>query len=328
MKTGNLGAASVTTYIYNALGRRVKKSGGAITTAVYFAYDEAGHLVGEYNISGSTITAVQETVWLGDTPVATLRSGTGAAGVFYVHTDQLNTPRKVTNTSNQLRWTWDPNPFGDGPASTLNENPASLGSFKYNLRFPGQSFDLESNLSYNYFRDYDPTIGSYVESDPIGLSGGLATYSYALADPSLTFDEYGLAPGEIFPTQAAAQNDLNSYLKYLHANKGGLSLQGQINNFLYPQGFPYVLKISDCAWTWDLTEMQIGFPPEFGKPGGLGRFKGTDALRRENNMARDAATAARLTRAERRELHDRISRENITSYQEIKRIAQDIAAGK
>jgi hypothetical protein len=51
---------------------------------VYFAYDEAGHLVGEYNINGGTVTTVQETVWLGDTAVATLRTGGGSAGVLSV----------------------------------------------------------------------------------------------------------------------------------------------------------------------------------------------------------------------------------------------------
>jgi RHS repeat-associated protein len=191
MKTAKLGASSVTTYIYNALGERVKKSGGAIATAVYFAYDEAGHLVGEYNITGTggnTLTAVQETVWLGGTPIATLRG----TSVYYVHTDQLNTPRKVTNTSNQLRWSWDPNPFGDGPSTVLSENPSGLGTFTYNLRLPGQLFDKESNLNYNYFRDYDPAVGRYVESDPIGLAGGTSTYSYASNAPNLLSDASGL----------------------------------------------------------------------------------------------------------------------------------------
>ncbi|MFO2207069.1 RHS repeat-associated core domain-containing protein, partial [Pseudomonas aeruginosa] len=47
------------------------------------------------------------------------------------------------------------------------------GSTQVNLRFPGQYYDAESGLHYNYFRDYDPETGRYVESDPIGLTGGL-----------------------------------------------------------------------------------------------------------------------------------------------------------
>lgn len=192
MKTGRLTGGSDTTYIYNALGQRVKKSGGAIATPIYFVYDEVGHLVGEYDSSGNLI---QETVWLGDVPVATLRPNGAAVDVFYVHTDQLNTPRKVSRPSdNQLRWSWDPTPFGEG---SPNENPASLGTFKYNLRFPGQQFDSETNLNYNYFRDYDPATGRYVESDPIGLQGGVNTFSYALGNPLSHSDPTGELVGTL-----------------------------------------------------------------------------------------------------------------------------------
>jgi RHS repeat-associated protein len=105
-----------------------------------------------------------------------------------VHTDQLNTPRKVTSNASTpvLRWKWDPTPFGEGTPS----EPA--GAFKYNLRFPGQYFDSETNLNYNYFRDYDPAIGRYVESDPIGLIGGLNTYRYVGASPLRRTDKSGL----------------------------------------------------------------------------------------------------------------------------------------
>jgi RHS repeat-associated protein len=59
------------------------------------------------------------------------------------------------------------------------------------MRFPGQYFDLESNLSYNYFRDYDPAIGRYVESDPIGLEGGVNTYAYTANSPLMYSDPSG-----------------------------------------------------------------------------------------------------------------------------------------
>jgi RHS repeat-associated protein len=190
MKTAKLGAASATTYYYNALGQRVKKIGGGATTT-FFVYDEAGHLTGEY---GSTGLVVQEIVWLGDIPVATLRSGS----IYYIHTDQLNTPRKVTSSAAtlQLKWKWDPNPFGDG--GSLDENPSGAGIFTFNLRFPGQYFDSESNLNYNYFRDYDPAIGRYAQSDPVGLKGGLATYSYVKGNPLRRVDPRGLLPITLF----------------------------------------------------------------------------------------------------------------------------------
>jgi RHS repeat-associated protein len=189
MKTGKLVGNGDTTYVYNGLGQRVKKSGGAITSALYFVYDEAGHLAGEYDSTG---TLLQETVWLGDIPVATLRPKSGGGvDVFYVHTDQLNSPRKVSRPSdNQLRWKWDPTPFGEGAP---NENPASLGAFQFNLRFPGQQFDTETDLNYNYFRDYDPAVGRYVQSDPIGLRGGsFSTYAYVGGNPLGADDPRGL----------------------------------------------------------------------------------------------------------------------------------------
>jgi len=64
--------------------------------------------------------------------------------------------------------------------------------FAYNLRFPGQYFDAESGKHYNYFRDYDPAIGRYVESDPIGLKASLNTYAYSSSTPLVSFDPWGL----------------------------------------------------------------------------------------------------------------------------------------
>ena len=62
MKTSKVGTAATTTYVYNALGQRVKKSGGVSGTVLYM-YDEAGHLLGEYSSTGAL---VQETVWFGE----------------------------------------------------------------------------------------------------------------------------------------------------------------------------------------------------------------------------------------------------------------------
>ncbi|MDH4191230.1 MAG: RHS repeat-associated core domain-containing protein [Betaproteobacteria bacterium] len=88
-------------------------------------------------------------------------------------------------------WRWDQQePFGDNPP---NEDPNNTTtSFDFPLRFPGQYFDREANLAHNYMRDYDPVIGRYVESDPIGLKGGLNTYAYVAADPLSATDRLGL----------------------------------------------------------------------------------------------------------------------------------------
>ena len=70
---------------------------------------------------------------------------------------------------------------------------AQLTCFAYNLRFPGQYYMAETGLNQNYFRDYDPLVGRYIESDPIGLNGGINTYAYAGGSPISLIDILGLA---------------------------------------------------------------------------------------------------------------------------------------
>ena len=93
-------------------------------------------------------------------------------------------------SDNAVVWKWEnSDPFG---ANLPNENPSGLGAFAFNLRFPGQYYDQETGTHYNYFRDYDPATGRYVQSDPIGLSGGINTYGYVGASPLMYFDPDGL----------------------------------------------------------------------------------------------------------------------------------------
>lgn len=63
---------------------------------------------------------------------------------------------------------------------------------QFNLRFAGQYFDTETSYHYNYHRYYDPSIGRYLTSDPIGLAGGLNSYGYANGRPYQNMDPYGL----------------------------------------------------------------------------------------------------------------------------------------
>jgi RHS repeat-associated protein len=104
--------------------------------------------------------------------------------------DQLDTPREITDTNGNEVWRWDNmDPFGNNMA---NENPNGAGQFSFPLRFAGQYADKETNTHYNYFRDYDPGTGRYVEADPIGLAGGINGYTYALSNPLRNTDPYGL----------------------------------------------------------------------------------------------------------------------------------------
>jgi len=108
-----------------------------------------------------------------------------------VHTDHLNTPRKIAQPSTgTLAWRYDADPFG---TVAPNQNPGGLGTFVYNLRAPGQYYMAETGLNQNVNRDYDPLTGRYLESDPLGLSAGINTYSYVFANPVQWADPSGLA---------------------------------------------------------------------------------------------------------------------------------------
>ena len=150
----------VTGMSYNALGQRLVKTSGTTTTR--FVYGEDGKLLGEYDNTGVLIT---EHVYLQDTPIAAVTT----AGAFAVQADHLNTPRAILGARNVSAWTWNSDAFG---ATVANEKPGKLATFNYNLRFPGQYYDKETLTHYNYFRDYNPKTGKYIESDPIGLGGG------------------------------------------------------------------------------------------------------------------------------------------------------------
>lgn len=128
-------------------------------------------------------------VWLGDTPVAVLKPDRVGVQIYAVHTDHLNTPRMLVDANGQVRWRWLGEPFGASPAE---EQPtAGLAPVQQQLRFPGQQYEAFGGRHYNHFRDYDPTVGRYVQSDPIGLDGGINTYAYVEGNPLSYVDETG-----------------------------------------------------------------------------------------------------------------------------------------
>ncbi len=172
----NTGAA---TYVHNGLGQRVSKDNGSVSL---FIYDQVGNVLGEYDAVGN---AVQEHIWLKGAPVAVL------AGVnrYFVHTDHLGTPRAISDAGTVI-WRWESDPFGSVLAQEDADGDLTL--FTYNLRFPGQYYDSETGLHYNYFRTYDPATGRYVQSDPIGIYGGINTFAYVGGNPISYTDRYGL----------------------------------------------------------------------------------------------------------------------------------------
>lgn len=103
--------------------------------------------------------------------------------LIYLHPDHLGTPKYGTNTGGTQVWAANADAFGVGAPS---------GSATVNLRMPGQYYDAESGLFYNWNRYYSPAIGRYISSDPIGQEGGLNTFLYAESSPVMFVDPEGL----------------------------------------------------------------------------------------------------------------------------------------
>ena len=181
----------------------------------------------EHDGSGRKLRA-QYYLWLDSLPLATIDADYDAQGkvgnptLLYLHGDHLDTPRLATDASGQIAWQWQSDAFGRGEA-------LSQGSTQVNLRFPGQYYDAESGLHYNYFRDYDPETGRYVESDPIGLRGGINTYGYVNQNPLSYSDYKGLATDTVtayclrYGPQACAEVGGTSSTSGV-ANTAGISL--------------------------------------------------------------------------------------------------------
>jgi RHS repeat-associated protein len=165
--------AGTTSYTVNALGQRVGKSGPLGTSR--FVYGGQTQLLAEHGGSWSSY------LWLGGEAVGLVRGGQ----LYFLHGDHLARPEVVTNGAADTVWR----------ARNLHSERGvitdAIGGL--NLGFPGQYFDAESGLWYNGLRDgYDSRVGRYTQSDPIGLAGGLNTYTYVGGNPVSLIDPEGL----------------------------------------------------------------------------------------------------------------------------------------
>ena len=102
--------------------------------------------------------------------------------LYFVRTDHIGRPVFATVGTGVKVWEATYGPFG-GVTSTLGPNA--------DLRFPGQWFQSETALHQNWMRDYDPTLGRYIQADPLGLVDGASVYGYALQNPGRYIDPRG-----------------------------------------------------------------------------------------------------------------------------------------
>jgi len=170
------GSTTLGQYVYNALNQRIKKT--VQGQATIFHYDLQGHLIAETTESGTTLA---EYIYLGDQPLAMIRP---SEALYYFHNDHLGTPQILTNDSGTVSWKAAYTPFGEAVISVETvENP---------LRFPGQYYDSETGLHYNWNRYYDPKTGRYLTPDPIGLEERINLFVYVANNPLISADPLGL----------------------------------------------------------------------------------------------------------------------------------------
>ena len=190
-----------------------QNSNSSLGTAYVYGDAELGQhsLLGEYGNGAAKGKGRTEYIWLptedgNSIPVGMYRNGK----FFAIHPDHLGTPRLVSDEDNQPVWQWPYSAFGDNKptgiltattsaTSAYTQDPASLTRLQattpalvYNPRYPGQYHDEESNLSYNYFRNYQPNLGRYTQNDPIGLEGGINRFGYVEGNPLSKIDPTGL----------------------------------------------------------------------------------------------------------------------------------------
>jgi RHS repeat-associated protein len=198
LKTVSRGGQLRATYHYDHKHRRMRK----VTTAaapqgaqtVLYSYDEQDRLVSEVKGDGSPIRAYiwadENLIGQAEYKVNATNTGYEVARVLYYELDHLGTPRQARLYSGEAQWRWESDGYG---STAANEDPDGNGQLTtVNLRFPGQYYDAESGLHYNWHRYYVPRLGRYMSADPIGLAGDINPYVYVENNPLSYTDPLGL----------------------------------------------------------------------------------------------------------------------------------------
>ncbi|MDO1530470.1 RHS repeat-associated core domain-containing protein [Fulvimonas sp. R45] len=173
------GGSTVGTYTYNALGQRIQKVTGTGTERL--DYDEASQLLAEAGLTN------RDYIWMDDIPVATVDTQARASTISYITADQLGTPRAIADGSGTAFWQL---PYQGNAFEELL--PASSTGYVYNLRSAGEYYDTETGLDSNGYRTRDPGTWRFLQSDPLGLGGGVSTYATVGSNPLGNIDPLGL----------------------------------------------------------------------------------------------------------------------------------------
>jgi RHS repeat-associated protein len=211
--------ALVYNYTYNALEQLVTRAQVSPATTTHFVHDRMGNVIAETAGGGATGTTgtTREYIYLDEAEIApTMNSrtvvdrplavvsavNTASPATYWVSVDHLNRPVKMTTTTKASVWDAIWQPWGGAHSLIVT------GTAVFDARFPGQWFQSETGLHYNWHRSYDPTLGRYTQSDPLGFVDGPSVYGYAGGSPQRWVDRDGrlifvpepsLPPSEITP---------------------------------------------------------------------------------------------------------------------------------
>ena len=175
-----------------------------------YIHDEAGNLLAETGTGGANSTGSIEYIYLptanGSMPIAAVINGQ----IHAIHSDHLDTPRRLTDSQGQVVWQWAYSAFGEEKPTIarnrfanldVNPNPGTTNSpaIEFNLRYPNHYADKESGLFHNRNRFYSPQQGRYTQGDAFGLTAGPNRFVYANGDPLDFYDPDGFQPRKGMP---------------------------------------------------------------------------------------------------------------------------------
>lgn len=182
------GAGTAASYGYDAFRQRFSKTDSGSPATLYF-YDLAGNTIEEAD--GGT---AYDYIWLNNRAIGTLTPSTNT--LAFLHGDRLGSPQLATDSAALISQQFSYTPYA---GTSMPYQQSGSASITQNNRYPGQLFDPETLMNHNGFRDFSPSLGRYVQADPIGLAGGTNPYGYAKGNPINLFDRMGLAVGDAPP---------------------------------------------------------------------------------------------------------------------------------
>jgi RHS repeat-associated protein len=298
-------------YLYDGFGRRVVKAVSPPGNKTLFQYDQAGDLLeAGAGTSGRLLT---DYIYLDGRPIALVSANSG--NLDFIHDDRLGTPQFVTDGGQNVVWRAVYQPFGVQEVVAAGVNLP--------LRFPGQLRDQETGYYQNGFRDYDPSLGRYLESDPIGLGGGLNTYVYGEVNPYSVTDSLGLQGFAL----GAEVDEYNDFQEVSQKSQNALD-NGCSTSYVSQYWHDYGEQLKRKAFTefaLDSAGSILQFAtlfPGLGIGGGIGVVEGGPTLlaaKAAANLAQQGRTSGVAAALE-------IDGKIITAVsQEVKAHAQDVA---